>query len=231
MDKIELNADFQQRATAHGAKLDWQTSPMKGVERRMLERIGDEVARATTIVRYAPGSKFSAHMHTGGEEFLVLDGVFQDEHGDFPKGSYIRNPPQSKHTPGSDEGCTILVKLWQFDPEDRTHVVAATDKLAFQRIVGRDDVGVMPLFNDGSEDVRLEKWDPDTTVTLSPKGGVEFFVVEGGFEEGDEVFAEQSWLRLPIGQKLEAKAGPKGCLCWVKEGHLKNLDLSTFKAA
>ncbi|MEM7223630.1 MAG: cupin domain-containing protein [Pseudomonadota bacterium] len=226
---MRLNADFGQRASAHGAQLSWQASPMKGVERRMLERIGDEVARATTIVRYAPNSKFSPHVHSGGEEFLVLDGVFQDEHGDFPKGSYIRNPPTSRHTPGSHEGCTILVKLWQFDQADRTHVVADTSKLALQTIVGRETVGVMPLFNDGREDVRFEKWPPNTLVELAPKGGLEIFVVEGGFAEGGETFSQHSWLRLPVGADLSATAGPDGCLCWVKEGHLAHLDLSVFE--
>ena len=86
----------------------------------MLDRIGGEVARATSIVRYAPGSRFSAHTHDGGEEFIVLDGVFQDEHGDYPAGTYVRNPPTTSHVPGSAEGCTIFVKLWQFDPADRT---------------------------------------------------------------------------------------------------------------
>src|SRR5438105_15557711 len=93
-----------------------------GSTRRMLDRIGDEVARATSIVRYAPASPFSAHTHGGGEEFLVLDGVFQDEHGDYPVGSYIRNPPTSRHTPSSKLGCVLFVKLWQFDLEDRTKV-------------------------------------------------------------------------------------------------------------
>src|SRR5262245_11312148 len=102
---MNLNADFTKRAVVHAARLDWKPSPMP---RRMLDRIGDEVARATTIVRYAPGSHFSSHVHDGGEEFLVLEGVFQDEHGDFPAGSYIRNPPKSEHTPGSELGCTIF---------------------------------------------------------------------------------------------------------------------------
>ena len=116
---MELHSDFSKRVVVHSDNEPWQASPMPGVDRRMLDRIGGEVARATTIVRYAPNSKFSAHTHTGGEEFIVLDGVFQDEHGDFPAGSYVRNPPTTSHTPGSDEGCTIFVKLWQFDMEDR----------------------------------------------------------------------------------------------------------------
>ena len=113
---MKLHADLNRKAVVHAAQLDWLASPIAGVERRMLHRVGQEVAQATTIVRYAPGSHFSAHTHNGGEEFLVLEGVFQDEHGDYPAGSYIRNPPQSQHTPGSAQGCTIFVKLWQFDP-------------------------------------------------------------------------------------------------------------------
>ena len=116
---MELNADFRKRVIVHSDQIDWVASPMPGVDRRMLDRLGDEVARATTIVRYAPQSQFSEHTHTGGEEFIVLDGVFQDEHGAYPAGTYVRNPPTTAHTPGAAEGCTIFVKLWQFDMEDR----------------------------------------------------------------------------------------------------------------
>jgi anti-sigma factor ChrR (cupin superfamily) len=119
---------------------DWVASPMAGVERKMLDRIGGEVARATTIVRFAPGSAFSPHVHDGGEEFLVLDGVFQDEAGDFPAGAYVRNPPTSSHTPRAEPGATILVKLHQFDPADRTHVRIAADKIAPVAPVGRPGV-------------------------------------------------------------------------------------------
>lgn len=228
MEKIELNANFDERASVHGAQQQWQASPMKGVERRMLERIGDEVARATSIVRYAPGSQFSSHVHTGGEEFLVLDGVFQDEHGDFPKGSYIRNPPNSEHTPGSEPGCTILVKLWQFEATDRTHVNVDTNTLAGEPALGRDGVRVIPLFDDHRETVRLEKWDVNTEIEFTAQGGLEVFVVEGGFEENGESFREQSWLRLPVGTKLNAQTGTDGCLVWVKEGHLAQLDREAF---
>src|SRR6202049_1917076 len=119
---MNLNADFRARAAVHAARLAWEPSPHSRVDARMLVRIGDEVARATSIVRYAPASRFSAHTHGGGEEFLVLDGVFQDEHGDYPAGSYVRNPPTTRHTPGSAPGCVLFVKLWQFDLADRTSV-------------------------------------------------------------------------------------------------------------
>src|SRR3569623_1300362 len=128
---MEINADFSRAAVVHAARLPWVASPMAGVDRRMLDRIGEEVARATSIVRYAAGSRVSPHTHGGGEEFLVLDGVFQDEHGDFPAGSYVRNPPPTRHKPGSAPGCTIFVKLWQFDADDRTEVRIDTAKRNF----------------------------------------------------------------------------------------------------
>ena len=217
---MELNADFTVRAAVHAATLPWQASPMPGVERRMLDRIGDEVARATTIVRYAPNSHFSPHVHTGGEEFLVLEGVFQDEHGDFPAGSYIRNPPESSHTPGSAAGCTIFVKLWQFDLTDRAQVRIDTNGVAPEPAADRPGVSLVPLHRDGREDVRLESWAAGADIALDVPGGLELLVLDGTFTEGGETFSEHSWLRLPAAGRLDAKVGPDGCRLWVKTGHL-----------
>lgn len=223
---MELNADFTQRAAVHGAKLAWVPSPMAGVERRMLDRIGGEVARATSIVRYAPHSHFSAHTHGGGEEFLVLEGVFQDEHGDYPAGFYIRNPPTSAHTPGSEPGCTILVKLWQFDPDDRTELRIDTTKLAYAEDGSRPGVEVAPLFRDQFETVTLERWKPGVLVPLRSVGGLELLVLEGAFADGREQFEYQSWLRLPAGAVAQVRAGEEGCRVWVKAGHLARTQLA-----
>jgi anti-sigma factor ChrR (cupin superfamily) len=218
---MELNADFSQRAAVHGAQLEWSPSPMPGVDRRMLDRMGGEVARATSIVRYAPDSAFSAHTHTGGEEFLVLEGVFQDEHGDFPAGTYVRNPPGSRHTPGSAPGCTIFVKLWQFAPGDPTFARIDTTKMRFVPDPDRGGVGVLPLFADGREDVVLEHWDAGTSVPLDAPGGLEALVLGGGFTENGEDFAVQSWLRLPKGAGATVTAGPEGARVWIKRDHLR----------
>lgn len=217
---MNLNSDFAARATVHAGRLDWTPSPIPGVDRRMLDRIGEEVARATSIVRYAPGSRFSPHTHGGGEEFLVIDGVFQDEHGDFPAGSYIRNPPTTSHTPGSEAGCTIFVKLWQFDPDDRTQVRLDTATGAYAPETGRPGVDAMPLFEDAHERVRIERWAPGAAVALPVPGGIELLVLDGGFTEGGDAFEVQSWLRLPAGATLQAVAGRQGCRVWVKSGHL-----------
>jgi anti-sigma factor ChrR (cupin superfamily) len=218
---MNLNADFTQRAAVHAAQMPWVPSPMPGVERRMLDRMGDEVARATTIVRYAPGSRFSAHVHDGGEEYLVLEGVFQDEHGDFPVGTYVRNPPGSSHAPRSDEGATILVKLWQFDPADRTQVVIpSTERQPTASVY--EGVEEIALYEDAHERVRIELWPPGSRIKLDGHGGMELFVMAGGIAEAGEEFGPNGWLRLPAGHVTEAVAGPVGARLWVKSGHLAN---------
>jgi len=225
---MNVNSDFGARAAVHAARLDWTPSPIPGVDRRMLDRIGDEVARATSIVRYAPHSHFSAHTHGGGEEFLVLDGVFQDEHGDYPSGTYVRNPPTSRHTPGSEPGCTIFVKLWQFDSDDRTQLRIDTPALAFRPASGLAGVELATLFENASERVRLERWASGAVIDMPVQGGIELLVLDGSFEEAGEEFTLHSWLRLPAGSRLRAKAGRDGCKVWVKSDHLaRDLRLPT----
>ncbi|MFK8003978.1 MAG: cupin domain-containing protein [Polyangiales bacterium] len=216
---MELNADFSKRVLIHSRDVPWTPSPMEGVHRRMLDRIGDEVARATTIVRYAPGSHFSAHVHTGGEEFVVLEGVFQDEDGDYPVGSYVRNPPTSKHTPGAAEGCVIFVKLWQFDADDRSPI--RSDMNAGLEPTEQKGVRARVLFEDERETVRVEEWAPGTEVHKAMPEGAELLVLSGSLREGEDELALHSWLRVPMGGALAGKAGAQGARVWIKTRHLR----------
>lgn len=214
---MELNSDFSERVVVHSDQIEWQASPMPGVDRRMLDRIGGEVARATTIVRYAPGSNFSSHTHTGGEEFIVLDGVFQDEHGDFPEGTYVRNPPTSKHTPGSEPGCTIFVKLWQFDMDDR---IQFRKTMAEELGDKADGVATAVLHMDAREVVTYSHLDGGAEFNSTEAGGIELLVLDGAVEEGGDTLGKGGWLRLPEGAPLRATAGPDGAKVWMKTGHL-----------
>jgi hypothetical protein len=220
---MEINSDFSRRAAAHSGEMPWQPSPKAGVERKMLDRIGGEVARATTIVRFAPGSAFSAHTHDGGEEFVVLEGVFEDEHGAYPAGYYIRNPPSTSHVPGSSEGCTILVKLWQFDPDDRHQMAVDMNRINATPDPDRAGVSVVLLHEDGRENVRREFWKPGAGVALDAPGGAEVFVLAGSFEEGGETFERFDWLRLPDGWRGTLAAGSEGADVWIKTGHLRHV--------
>jgi anti-sigma factor ChrR (cupin superfamily) len=217
---VKINADFTKCVVMHGDVMQWVASPMLGVERRMLDRIGEEVARATSIVRYTPGSHFAPHIHDGGEEFIVLEGVFQDEHGNYPAGSYVRNPPTSSHQPRSDDGCTIFVKLWQFDPDDRQHVHVDTNNCDGWETSGTVGVTRLILFEDANEVVSIESWEADASIMMTPPNGVEIFVLDGSFINNGETLQRHSWLRMPPGASLNATAGECGARVWMKSGHL-----------
>ena len=140
--------------------------------------------------------------------------------GDFPAGTYVRNPVGSSHTPSSAKGCTIFVKLWQFDLDDRTQVRLDTNAMAYQPDPARAGVETMALFGDERETVSMERWAPGAEVELTARHGLEVLVLEGGFQEGGEAFSPQSWLRLPNGARSKAEAGPDGAVVWIKRDHL-----------
>jgi quercetin dioxygenase-like cupin family protein len=225
---MRLNDDLGHRALVHADSMDWAASPVKGVERRMLFRVGEEKARATSIVRYAPGSHFSRHGHPGGEEFLVLEGTFQDETGDFPAGTYVRNPPGTGHAPGAENGCTIFVKLWQFKKDDRDRVV----RLPGEGEAARLRPGVtssLILFEDADERVMLEEWQPEAEVELVNREGLELLVIDGAFTDGVDTLDRWSWLRLPAGEALRARVGSRGARVWYKLAPLLHEDVCAFE--
>ena len=216
---MQLNEDFKKRVVVHSENTAWSPSPVAGIERRMLDRIGGEVARATTIVRFAQGSQFSEHSHAGGEEFIVLDGVFQDEYGDFPTGTYVRNPPKTAHTPRSSMGCTIFVKLWQFDMDDRNQFHKTMADECANPING---IATAQLHRDTKETVFYSELDAGAILENTDIGGIEVLVIAGSVVENGETLSKGAWLRLPSGQNLVAVAGHSGAKVWIKSGHLSH---------
>lgn len=216
---MSLNMNFTQRVVINSEGLDWDPSRMAGVERRKLEREAPESGRATTLVRYAPNSHFSSHTHTGGEEFLVLEGVFSDETGDFGPGSYVRNPIGSIHKPHSDDGCVIFVKLDQFDPGDTEFVRRKMTDVPWQPGL-IDGLSVMPLHEFGTERVALVKWAPGTRFNSHTHfGGEEILVLDGVFEDEHGRYPKGTWIRNQH-KSVHTPFSTKGCTIWVKTGHL-----------
>jgi anti-sigma factor ChrR (cupin superfamily) len=220
MTPSDLNSDFTQRVVAYAGDASWTASPHPDVTRRMLDRVGAEVARATSVVRYAPGARFERHVHGGGEEILVLEGVFSDENGDYPAGTYVRNPPGSAHAPFSREGCVLFVKLWQFSAHDNETVRINTRSQAW--LPGLvPGLSVMPLHSFDGVNTALVRWAGDTRFsTHSHPGGEEIFVLEGVFRDEAGVYPAQSWLRSPRWSQHTPFTGPEGALIYVKVGQL-----------
>ena len=216
---MRINTDFSRRVVVRPEDHEWVKSPETGVERLMLDRIGGEVARATTIVRFQPGSRFPEHEHGGGEEFLVLDGVFSDENGDYPAGTYVRNPVGSRHAPFSEVGATLFVKLHQFQSGAAVQKVVDTRRAPYlQGLV--DGLSVLPLHVAGSENVALVKWAPGTRFQAHAHwGGEEILVLDGVFEDEHGRYPKGSWIRSPHGS-THAPFTKEGALIYVKTGAL-----------
>lgn len=186
----------------------------------MLDRIGEEVARATTIVRFAPNSQFDSHTHGGGEEYLVLDGVFSDEHGDYGAGTYVRNPIGTSHRPHiGSEGATILVKLCQFPAEDTEQKVIDTTDARFSP-GNAAGVTELVLHKTPQETVRIVRFDPGTVLDRHDHpGGEELLVLDGSFDDEDGHYPKGTWIRSPVGTG-HAPRSDAGCVLWIKTGHL-----------
>ena len=195
-----IHADFTRRAALTPEQHQWIKSPQNRVERVMLDRVGAEKARATSLVRYAPNSYFPHHLHPGGEEILVLSGTFSADDKHYPAGWYLRNPPTSGHKPYSDEGAVIFVKLRQM-PADEPHYVAidTKDKAHWQQQGSRD---VCPLFSGDNEQVSLQR------------------IKAGELIDEGQVYQRGGWIRLPAGEHAQIQAGSEGATVYLKTGHL-----------
>jgi len=215
---MKINDDFNQRVVINHHDLPWVPSPELGVDRRMLERQGNEIAKATSIVRYQAGSKFQAHQHELGEEIFVLDGTFSDETGNYRAGTYIMNPPGSSHAPYSESGCTLFVKLRHLGSEQVIREVIDTKAAPwYQGMV--PGLKVMPLMQQGSGST-LVKWAPQTFFNPHRHyGGEEIFVVDGVFEDEHGRYSAGTWIRSPH-MSMHQPFSYEGCSIFVKTGHL-----------
>ncbi|CAM3632949.1 cupin domain-containing protein [Polynucleobacter brandtiae] len=215
---MDVNSDYSKRVVIDHHDLPWAKSPQSGVERKMLDRIGDEVAKATSIVRYQPGARFPLHLHKLGEEILVLDGILSDEMGDYPAGTYIMNPPGSAHAPYTESGCILFVKLRHLGVDQVVREVLDTQSAEwFQGMV--PGLTVMPLMRQGSGST-LVRWAPQTYFNPHQHfGGEEIFVVEGVFEDEHGRYPTGSWIRSPHMSRHQPFS-KEGCTIFVKTGHL-----------
>ncbi len=220
---MRINADFSLPALLLAEHQQWIASPQAGVERVMLDRIGEEKARATSLVRYAANSSFPVHEHPAGEEIFVLSGHFCADGVCYGAGTYLRNPPGSSHQPYSDDGTVIFVKLMQMQESEHTAVcIDTTESALWQNSPsGRHCL----LFANPHERVELFELPAHGSLTLPlPKGG-ELLVLDGQLTEHSQIFATvvwraNTWARVPANSQFQLKSGDEGARFYLKIGHL-----------
>lgn len=215
---MQIRADFRLKAVVRPGEANWTASPQQGVDRLMLDRIGGEIARATSLVRFGPSSFFPHHVHGGGEEFFVIEGELSDENGTYPTGTYLRDPVGSEHTPCTKQGCIIFVKLWQFSPQDTSRLVIDTTTRCWENV--KEGVSVQNLHEFGGVATFLLKIAPGQKYLreLHPKGE-ETFVLQGSFDDEAGRYPARTWMRDPGGAPQRCYT-EEGCTLFVKKGHL-----------
>ncbi|MFT5657900.1 MAG: anti-sigma factor ChrR (cupin superfamily) [Gammaproteobacteria bacterium] len=213
-----LNMDFEKTVVVKTAEQAWQASPSAGVWRKPLAREAAEHGSTTSIVRFDPGCSFAEHSHPLGEEILVLEGVFSDQYGDYPAGTYLRSPPGTKHVPFSNEGCTLFVKLDQFDPDDSEPVCIDTQKADW--LPGHGKLQVMPLHEVENESVSLVRWPSNSKFQPHMHfGGEEIYVISGTLNDEYGSYPKGSWIRSPH-KSEHFPFVEEETIIWVKTGHL-----------
>ncbi|WP_395666436.1 cupin domain-containing protein [Methylocella sp.] len=215
---MRINADFSQRVVVRPGDADWTASPQPGVARLQLDRVGAEVARATSLVRFDPGATFPHHVHGGGEEIFVVEGSFEDSAGLHRRGAYLRDPRGSAHQPRSEEGCLLFVKLWQFAPDDAARVEIDTASAEWR--CAPEGFSIQPLHAFAGVTTFLVRLNPGAVLTrmIHPQGE-EMLVLSGDCFDAHDDYPALCWVRDPGGhaQALSSKAG---CELLVKTGHV-----------
>lgn len=213
-----FNMDLSKSVIINTSTIDELESPCVGILRKPLEREKAETGRTTSIVTYSAGAKFDRHYHPLGEEIFVLEGVFSDEFGHYPAGTYLRNPPGSFHSPFSTYGCTILVKLNQMNDKDLERVVIDTNEAQWRP--GHGNLQVLPLHSFNTENVALVKWPKgEHFIRHSHYGGEEIFVLKGEFNDEHGSYPKGTWIRSPHLSNHNPYVEDE-TIIFVKTGHL-----------
>ncbi len=216
---MKINSDISKRVAIQQSTLPWVASPWAGIQVRTLEHGAEEAARATAIVKLAPGARIARCASDLGEEIVVLDGVLTDEFGRYGKGSYVKNPPGSAHACESASGCMLFVKRYHLEMDDDQRIVVDSATMPwYQGLV--DGLSVMPLSEFGTRHTALVRWAPGTRFNPHRHfGGEEIYVLDGVFEDEFGRYAAGTWLRSPH-LSAHCPFSIEGCTIFVKVGHL-----------
>jgi anti-sigma factor ChrR (cupin superfamily) len=218
---FEVHTNFDKRVVIKPEDYVWTPSPLPGVEQVILDRIGGGMGRATTILRYTANSEFPPHVHEGGEEILVLNGMYSDGNVEYPKGTYVRHPVGTSSTPRvGTNGTTLFIKSHQLPKDETQPTVIDTNKTGWRPGVVAG-LQVMPLHEYEGVHVALVRWAPNTQFKPhSHWGGEEILVLDGVFYDEHDRYPKGSWIRSPHLSQHTPFTKEEGALIYVKVGHL-----------
>ena len=209
-----INADLSVPVIVRSAAMDWTPSPSPHVLRkRFFLRGPAEAGQVTSLVKYLPGAEFPSHGHPDGEEILVLDGVFSDQTGDWPAGSWLLNPEGFAHGPWSAEGCLLFVRLRQYP--GRCQQTVTFGEPEWQRLTDR------VLLASEQTMKRICVLAPDQSLQLAGTGGVEGFVLDGHLKLDVAPLEAFDWFRVPAGERITLES--EGCALYLDEGSVSRL--------
>lgn len=215
-----VNSDLSIRIVERTGSMAWTASPSGSVFRKRVHLVGSaESGQVTSVVRYEPNSKFPHHGHPDGEEIYVLSGVFSDEHGDWPAGTYILNPEGVSHAPFSVPGCTLFVKLRQYPGIERKKLALATDALEW-KTTSHKHINEKALYQQQGFDDQmvLQRWAAKAELGRRQYPlGAEIFVIEGRFNDEFGQYSVGDWLRLPR-HFSHSPSSESGCVIYLKQG-------------
>jgi anti-sigma factor ChrR (cupin superfamily) len=215
---MPINMNFNQVAISRPQDQHWERIEVDGISRVYLEHSPGEPGHASSLVEFSPGVSFAHNEHVAGEEAYVLEGVFSDEYGDYPAGTYLRNPPGSSHAPFSREGCKLFVKINQFQAGDNERIVIRPDERQWQPGIGNLRVAALHVF--GTESTALVHWPANEHFQLHRHyGGEEILVLEGTFRDEHGDYPAGSWIRSPHMSQHNPYVREE-TLIMVKVGHL-----------
>lgn len=217
---MRIHADFSKPVIITPQDYRWVKSPSGEVNRMMLDRIGKEKARATSLVKFAPKSQFPKHHHPLGEEVLVLSGVFtEDAKHHYPAGWYMRNPHQSAHQVSSESGCKIFVKLMQMTENELEPTrINTSDPNNWILNQGRH---ICPLFESKFEKTFLEKLEAHQKFAERKEKGIEILIIDGELFSDSNIYPAGTWIRLPQNCDLQLSATTAATI-YVKSKHLQH---------
>lgn len=222
----EFNADFSQRVVIHPSDKQWGETQMSGVRFQLLEACCLPYPRRTLVLDCKPGSVINKHDSQMEVEFFVLDGEIADENGNYPKGTYVRNPNGSSHA-HSKLGCRLFVKLSQIHEEDQGQRVINTKRESKWLPGPVEGTEIYPLHMWDCESVFLIRWLSEASFkpTLNPDGE-EIYVVHGQLNDKQGTYPKGSWIRNPpvSWQSWEAD---NGTIVYYKHGHFPDSSEAT----